>query len=113
MNKETTPLAVRRAHLVAECAQQRGDMAGALNALKAPAAHVESAGGFLLEHRKAVLAGAGVALGVLVARPKPVLALAAAGVSAWKIVQNALPMVQPMVQRLRPLLRARIGGHLE
>ncbi|MEN3278095.1 MAG: hypothetical protein V7631_3885 [Massilia sp.] len=109
MNSERTPLAVRRAHLVAECAQQRGDMADALNALKAPVAHIESTGGFLLEHRKAVLAGAGVALGLLIARPQPVLALAAAGASAWKIVQNALPMVQ----RLMPIVRARIGGYLE
>lgn len=109
MKSEHTPLAVRRAHLVAECAQQRGDMADALNALKAPVAHIESTGGFLLEHRKAVLAGAGVALGVLVARPKPVLALAAAGASAWKIVQNALPMVQ----RVMPIVRARMGGYLE
>lgn len=113
MNSERTPLAVRRAHLVAECAQQRGDMADALNALKAPVAHIGSTGGFLLEHRKAVLAGAGVAFGVLLARPKPVLALAAAGASAWKIVRNALPMVQPMLQRLRPILRTRMGGYLE
>jgi hypothetical protein len=109
MNSERTPLAVRRAHLVAECAQQRGDMADALNALKAPVAHIESTGGFLLEHRKAVLAGAGVALGLLIARPQPVLALAAAGAAAGKILQNALPMVQ----RLMPIVRARIGGYLE
>jgi hypothetical protein len=109
MNSEYTPLAVRRAHLIAECARQRGDMADQLNQLKVPVDRVGSAGGFLAEHRKAVLAGAGVALGMIIARPKRVLALAAAGMSAWKMVQSALPMVQ----RVLPVVRARIGGHLE
>ena len=109
MNSEHTPLAVRRAHLVAECARQRGDMADQLNQLKVPVDRVGSAGGFVAEHRKAVLAGAGVALGIIIARPKRVLALAAAAMSAWKMVQSALPMVQ----RVLPVVRARIGGHLE
>jgi hypothetical protein len=109
MNSERTPLEVRRAHLIAECARQRGDMADQLNLLKVPVERVGSAGGFLAEHRKAVLAGAGVALGIVLSRPKRVLALAAAGMSAWKMVQSALPMVQ----RVLPIVRARIGGHLE
>lgn len=109
MNSERTPLAVRRAHLVAECARQRGDMADQLNALKAPAEHIGAAGSFLAEHRKSVLAGAGLAAGLLLARPKWVLGLAAGGMSAWKLVQNALPMVQ----RVLPMVRARLGGHLE
>ena len=99
MNKQTTPLAVRRAHLVAQCADQRGDLADELNLLKAPAARIGDAGGFLFEHRKSVLAGAGVAFGLLLARPKRALALAAAGASAWKIVRQALPMI-----------RARLGS---
>jgi hypothetical protein len=109
MNSERTPLTNRRAHLVAECARQRGDMADHLNALKAPVERIGGAGSFVLEHRKAVLAGAGVAAGLLLARPKWVLGLAAGGMSAWKIVRNALPMVQ----RVLPVVRARIGGHLE
>ncbi|MEN3277468.1 MAG: type secretion system protein TrbD [Massilia sp.] len=102
MNSERTPLAVRRAHLVAECARQRGDMADQLNALKAPVERIGEAGSFILEHKKSVLAGAGVAAGLLLARPKWVLGLATGGMSAWKIVRNALPVV-----------RARIGGHPE
>ncbi|MFC4933511.1 YqjK family protein [Massilia sp. GCM10023247] len=109
MNSEHTPLAVRRAHLVAECAAQRGDLADHLNALKAPAERIGGAGGFLLEHRKSVLAGAGLAAGLLIARPKWLLTLAAGGMSAWKIAQNAWPSVQ----RVLPLVRARLGGHLE
>ena len=116
MNSQQTPLALRRAQLVAECARQRGDMADQLNLLKAPVERVQGAAGFLREHRKSVLAGAGVALGVIIARPKPVLGLVAAGTSVWQIAQRALPMVQrmmPAVQRVLPIVRARIGGHLE
>ncbi|KQQ91867.1 YqjK family protein [Massilia sp. Leaf139] len=116
MNSEKTPLAVRRAHLVAECARQRGDMADQLNLLKAPVERVNGAADFLREHRKSVLAGAGVALGVLIARPKPVLAVLAAGASLWQLGQRALPLVQrmmPAVQRVLPIVRARLQGHLE
>ena len=116
MNSETTPLAVRRAHLVAECARQRGDLADGLNLLKAPVERVQGATEFLRSHRKSVLAGAGVALGMLIARPKPVLAVAAAGASLWQLGQRMLPLVQrmmPAVQRVLPIVRARIGGHLE
>lgn len=102
-------LAARRAALVARCAQQRGELADELNALKAPVERVQGAGGFLVHHRTSVLAGAGVALGLLIARPKRTLALAAAGVSAWKMMQQALPMVR----RVLPVVRARFGGHLE
>ena len=109
MNKQLTPLAVRRAHLVAECATQRGDLADQLNLLKAPAKRIDGAGSFLLEHKKSVLAGAGLALGLLIARPKRVLGWTAGVVSAWKLVQNALPMVRQVL----PVVRARIGGHLE
>jgi len=110
MNSEKTPLAVRRAHLLAQCAQQRGDMADQLNLLKAPVERIGGAGSFLLEHRKTFLAGAGVALGLLIARPKRTLALAAAGASVWKMAQAALPSVMPVVQRVWPILQARMGG---
>lgn len=109
MNSERTPLAVRRAHLVAECASQRGDMADHLNALKAPVERLGSAGDFLRDHRKSLLAGAGLAAGLLLSRPKWVFGLAAGVMSAWKIAQNALPTVR----RVLPMLRARMGGHLE
>ena len=112
MNSETTPLAVRRAHLVAECARQRGDLADGLNLLKAPVERIGGAAGFMRDHRKTLLAGAGVALGVMIARPKPVLGVIAAGASLWQLAQRALPVVQrmlPTVQRVLPMVRARLG----
>ena len=106
MKGETTPLALRRAHLVAECARQRGDLADELNLLKAPVERIGGATGFLSEHRTSLLAGAGVALGVMLARPKPVLGLVAAGASLWQLAQRVLPVVQ----RVLPIARARLGG---
>ena len=117
MNSETTPLAVRRAHLVAECAQQRGDIAYELNLLKAPVERLGGVGQSLMANRKVLLAGGGVALGMLIARPKPVLAILATGVSAWKIVQNVLPRVMPVVQRVMPqvmpIIRERFGSRFQ
>lgn len=113
MNSEKTPLSARREHLVAQCAQQRGDMADQLNLLKAPVENIGGVGSYLLEHRKTFLAGAGVALGLLIARPKRTLALAAAGASAWKMAQAALPSVMPVVQRVLPLVRERLGGRFQ
>jgi hypothetical protein len=106
MNSERTPLAVRRAHLVAECARQRGDMADQLNLLKAPMERIDGAAGFMRDHRKSLLAGAGIALGLMIARPKPVLGVIAGAASLWQLAQRALPLVQ----RVLPIVRARIGG---
>jgi len=105
MNKPHTPLALRRAQLVDDCARQRGDLADGLNLLKAPVERIGGAAGFIREHRKALLAGAGVALGVVIARPKPVLGVAAAGASLWQLAQRVLPLAQ----RVLPLLRSRLG----
>jgi hypothetical protein len=102
MSSERTPLALRRAHLVAECARQRGDLADELNLLKAPVERIGGAAGFVREHRASLLAGVGVALGVIIARPKPVLGLVAAGASLWQMAQRVLPVVQ--------MVRSRISG---
>jgi hypothetical protein len=113
MNSERTPLAVRRAQLVAECARQRGDLADELNLLKVPVERIGGAAGFLREHRKSLLAAAGVALGVLIARPKPVLGVIAAGASLWQLAQRVVPVVQrmlPAVQRVLPIVRSRLSG---
>ena len=110
MNSEKTPLAVRRAHLIAECAQQREGIAYELNLLKAPVERLGGVGQSLMANRKVLLAGGGVALGMLIARPKPVLALVATSVSAWKIVPNVLPRVMPVVQQVMPIIRERFGS---
>ena len=116
MNSETTPLAARRAHLIAECARQRGDLADELNLLKAPVERIHGAAGFMRDHRISLLAGASVALGVMIARPKPVLGVVAAGASLWQLAQRVVPMAQrmlPTVQRVLPVVRARLSGHSE
>ena len=113
MNSEKKPLSVRRAHLIAECAQQRGDLADELNTLKAPVEHIGGVGSFLFANRKAVLAGGGVALGLLIARPKRALAMAAAGTSLWKMAQAALPRVMPLVQRVLPVLREHLPARFQ
>lgn len=113
MNSEKTPLAVRRAHLIAECAQQREGIAYELNLLKAPVERLGGVGQSLMANRKVLLAGGGVALGMLIARPKPVLALVATSVSAWKIVQNVLPRVMPVVQQVMPIIRERFGSRFQ
>jgi hypothetical protein len=105
MNNAKTPLALRRAQLVAECARQRGDMADQLNLLKAPMERIDGAAGFMRDHRKSLLAGAAIALGLTIARPKPVLGMIAGGASLWRLAQRALPMVQ----RVLPVVRSRIG----
>jgi len=105
MNSETTPLAARRAHLIAECARQRGELADELNLLKAPVERIGAGAGFLREHRTSLLAGAGVAVGVMIARPKPVLGVIAAGTSLWQIAQKMMPVVQ----RVLPVVRARLA----
>jgi hypothetical protein len=107
MNSETPPLAARRAHLIAECARQRGDLADELNLLKAPVERIGAGAGFLREHRTSLLAGASVAVGVLIARPKPVLGVIAAGASLWQLAQR----VAPVVQRVLPMVQARLGRH--
>jgi hypothetical protein len=108
MNSETTPLAARRAHLIAECARQRGDLADELNVLKAPVERIHGAAGFMRDHRISLLAGAGVAVGVMIARPKPVFGVVAAGASLWQLAQKMMPVVQ----RVLPIVRSRIDGHL-
>jgi hypothetical protein len=112
MNSEKTPLAARRAHLIAECARQRGELADELNLLKAPVERIHGAAGFMRDHRISLLAGAGVAVGVMIARPKPVFGVVAAGASLWQLAQRAVPMVQrmlPTVQRVLPVVRARLA----
>jgi hypothetical protein len=109
MKPEPISLAARRAQLIDLCAQQRGDIADALNLLQAPAERISGAAGFLHRHRKTLLAGAGLLFGLVLARPGKVLGLVASGASVWKLAQAALPTVQ----RLLPLVRARWSGQVD
>jgi hypothetical protein len=93
MSNERKPLALRRAELVTECEQQRQALRQEFAELKAPV----SAGGmrsYLATHRKTLLGVAGVALGLVAARPKRLLSLAAAGMSIYKIARKLLPLLR-------------------
>jgi hypothetical protein len=97
MSNEHKPLAARRAELVAQCEHQRQQVRQEFAELKAPV----SADGlrtylrtYLATHRKMLLGVAGVALGLVATRPKRLLSLAAAGMSAYKLARGVLPLLR-------------------
>lgn len=92
MSDERTPLAMRRAELVAQCAQQRQELGREVAEMKAPVS-ADGVSAYFAAHRKMLLGVAGVALGLLATRPKRVLSLAAAGLSVYKVARNLLPLV--------------------
>ena len=92
MNSDRQSLAVRKAELIARCAEQREDLLDEYVALKAPFGH-GAVGTYLVTHKKWLLAAGGVALGVLVTRPKWVLGLAAAAASGLKVARSVMPML--------------------
>jgi hypothetical protein len=97
MSNDPKELAARREQLIAHCAEQRTAIAREL----AVVADAVSPGGirrYLTQH-KVPLALAGVALGLAMARPKRVLPLLTAGLSAWKMVQRVLPLVAQLRSR--------------
>jgi hypothetical protein len=92
MNNQPVSLAQRRAELVEMCAAQRSFLAEEFDALKSPFGG-HGVGGWLGTNKTMALAIGGVALGLAVARPKKLLSLAAAAVSAWKVARTVLPML--------------------
>ena len=89
MSTDLTPLAARRAELVARCAEQRALVAQELAALKSP----ETLGGitgFVASHKTTTLAVVGVAIGLMATRPKRVMAAAAGALSLYKMVRGVL-----------------------
>jgi hypothetical protein len=91
MNNRPVPLAQRRAELVELCAMQRSYLAQECEALRSPFSGGVS--GWLTSNKTMALAVAGVALGLVVTRPKKLLSLAAGGLSAWKVARKVLPML--------------------
>jgi hypothetical protein len=92
MNDKPVSLAERRAQLVELCALQRDFLAQECEALRPQAL----GGGMLSQlatHKTAVLAAAGVALGLVITRPAKLLKFAAAGASVWKLARKVLPML--------------------
>lgn len=91
MSSSLQSVAARRAALSAECAQQRGELAQEWAELRAPLRldgllHAGS-------HNKLLLAAAGAALGIIAARPRRLLSLAAGALSLLRTVQNILPLL--------------------
>jgi hypothetical protein len=91
MKTEPTPLAARRAALVAQCAQQRVDLAHDLHALRTPLGGGVRA--WLGAHKTTLLGAGGVVLGLVATRPRRLLSLAATGLSVYKIARNLLPLL--------------------
>lgn len=94
MNNHRHSLAQRRAELIELCAQQRVYLAEEVSALRSP---LGGAGlpGMLGAQKPILLAAAGVALGLLVTRPKRLLSALAGGLSLWKLARKVLPMLSP------------------
>ena len=84
------PAAQRRAALVAQCAQQRLDAAHEVRSLLAPAEKAHSIVGNL----KLPLTIASVVLGMIVTRSGGAMPLVTAGLSLWKLVSKALPLLR-------------------
>jgi hypothetical protein len=93
VNNHSNSLAQRRAELIELCAAQRAFLSEEVAALRAPLGGAGLAG--MLGARKPVLlAAAGVALGLLVTRPKRLLSALAGGLSVWKVARKMLPMLE-------------------
>lgn len=85
-------LAARRKLLAIECAQQRMTMAHDVTQLRTPST-MGGTTGYVAQHKTALLAAAGLGIGVLVTRPAWVVGAVTAGLSAYKLAQKVLPVL--------------------
>ena len=91
MNKMS--LAARRAELVDRCAEQRTALAVELQSLRPSNALGHPLAGYVVGHKKLVLGALGATLGLALMRRKRLLAVAASGMSAWRMAQSGLAML--------------------
>ncbi|GAB3455428.1 hypothetical protein GCM10027321_07880 [Massilia terrae] len=91
MSERATALAQRRAELIELCELQRTFLAEEVDALRGPLEGGLT--GMLGVQKPLLLAAAGVALGLLVTRPKRLLSALAGGLSVWKVASKVLPML--------------------
>lgn len=91
MNKPT--LAARRAALVERCAEQRTGLAYELRSLRPAAMLDHPVAGYVVGHKKLVLGALGATLGMALLRRKSLLAVAASGMSAWRMAQRGLALL--------------------
>ena len=92
MNTKSEQLALRRKALVAECAEQRLQVTHEVTLLKTPSA-MGGTTGYVVQHKGWIMAAAGLGLGFLVTKPKWVVGAVTAGVSAYKLAQQVLPVL--------------------
>lgn len=85
-------LDARRRLLAAQCAEQRAMMAHDVALLRHPA-EMGGATGYVAQHKTAFLTAAGLGLGILVTKPKWVVGVVTAGLSAYKLAQQLLPVL--------------------
>lgn len=91
MSNRSSSLAQRRAELIELCAMQRSFLAEEVDALRGPLDG--GLAGMLGMQKPLVLAVAGIALGLLVTRPKRLLSTLAGGMSVWKVARKVLPLL--------------------
>jgi len=92
MNVNPEQRSARMKALIAECAAQRGEMAQEVALLKTPSA-MGGTTGYVAQHKGWIMAAAGLGLGFLVTKPKWVVGAATAGLSAYKLAQQLLPVL--------------------
>lgn len=91
MSNKLRPLAGRRTELMMQCAQQRAQLAHEFASLRSPAS-LGGLTGYIAFHKKTALAIAGVALALVVMRPKRMFGAATAALSLYKMVRGVLPL---------------------
>lgn len=92
MSSSPEQLAARRRLLVLQCAEQRATFTLDVARLKSPAT-MGGTTGFVAQHKTAVLAAAGLGLGIIATKPKWVVAAVTTGLSAYKLAQKVLPVL--------------------
>lgn len=92
MNKPS--LAERRLELISRCAEERAELADAVLALRPSNALGHPVAGFVVGHKKAVLASAAAMIGVMLARRKTIAALAGTVMTGMSMARNVLGVVR-------------------
>jgi hypothetical protein len=92
MSNNLKALAARRAHLIEQCAAQRSYLAAEMKAMRSPLS-LDGLRERLAGNSKLALGAAGLALGLVVMRPKRLMALAARGLALFGTVRQLLPML--------------------
>jgi hypothetical protein len=95
MNDASTKpgLAERRRQLIERCAEQRTGLAFELQALRPSAIIDNPVASYVASHRKLVLGGLAVVIGLALTRKKRLGGIVASALSAWRVAQAGLGML--------------------